>query len=318
MNGDLEERVYLPRSDALRTIWWWLIPGTVSLILFLSSWITRIYENPYYTATDPPVFLYTGWLLVDGKLVYVHFWDIKPPVIHYTTAILYLLTGGNPLMTHILATTIGAAAMVGSATMVSALVEEYTNNKKAAFTAASSLLAFPTYYSLPAGGIRPKYLFCFFGLVAMYLYINETFVFAGVFAALSAGTYQLGLIFVFILLMGAYRDQTAFISTTVSIGIVGFVIIAPFLLAGELWAMARQVVLIPILDRSNAEVTALARIQNIIRYLPFAGALTLFGIGGAVLEYISTKNIRWLLLVIILFLLTALFVDLNGPRISSN
>jgi hypothetical protein len=259
------------------------------------------------------VFLYTGWLLVEGQLVYVHFWDIKPPVIHYTTAILYLLTGGNPLMTHILATSVGAAAMVGSAIMVSALVEVHTNNKKAAFAAASSLLAFPTYYSLAAGGLRPKYLFCFFGLIAMYLYINERFVSAGAFAALSAATYQLGLIFVVIVLIGAYRDQTDFISTTVSIGIVGFVVIAPFLLTGELWAMTRQVVLIPILDRSDAQVTALTRIQDIIHYLPLGGALTLFGIGGVVVEYISTKNFRWLLAVIILFLLTALFVDLNGP-----
>lgn len=302
---------YRHLREAVADVWWYAAPGLSAFFLFMAVWVGQLSREPRGTGSDPAVFLYTGWLLTEGRLVYVHFWDIKPPLIHYLTGSIFLVAGGDPLTTHIITTAFGAAAMVGSIILVAVVVYQQTDDEIAAAAGAFSILLFTSYYTVATYGIRPKYLFVFFGLLAVVLLLEERHLWAGVAATLSMASYQLGGVFLLIVLWSSYREGEDLRRTTGAVAAVGFVLLAPFLIAGELWTLTRQVLLMPVLDGSSSE-TALERSVHIRELLPLGGLLVAFGAAAAVYEYIQDRASWWLLALIGCFIFSALFVDLNA------
>lgn len=311
MRADWEPVLHDYKNLILET-WWYVTPGATAFFLFMIVWAGQLSRTPTGTGADPPVFLYTGQLFTDGQLVYVHFWDIKPPLIHYLTASVFIFTGGQPLQTHLIATGIGAAAMAGSVALVATIIDRQTGNPIAGAAAAFSILLFPSYYTVAAMGIRPKYLFIFFGLLSIRLLFEDRYLLAGVAAALSAASYQLGAIFIPIVVWQAYRNESSVVKPTAAIASIALFTLAPFIIAGEIFTVIGQTIIIPLIENSHPDATALSRLDVIQSLLPQGGLISGIGAAAAVYEWYRDRSVWWLPIVVGGFLVSLLFLDLNG------
>lgn len=146
-------------------------------------------------APDAGIFQHIGWLITNGGQLYVDAWEPKLPLPFETTALLSLLSGGDMYLYQLLNITLMALASVGSIVLVALLTHHITHNEVASVLAGSSLLLLPGYLIRPAYGFKAKYMLLFFGLLAIYMILNEHPLLSGAAAAMSFGYYQLGAIF---------------------------------------------------------------------------------------------------------------------------
>jgi hypothetical protein len=117
--------------------------------------------------SDGNVFAYSGWLWAEtAKVPYLHLWDVKPPAIHETAALLSFLSGGDPWGIALLSVLLMCLLIIGTNILVGQLVYYQTSNPLAAYIAATVPLVYRSYYNLAATRIRPKHFTIFLGYLA--------------------------------------------------------------------------------------------------------------------------------------------------------
>jgi hypothetical protein len=177
--------------------WRTLIVGQTTLVLIFVLTPNFLLSGRPRIDSDGLVFAYSGWLWAEtAKVPYLHLWDVKPPAIHETAALLSLFSGGDPWGIALLSGLLMCLLIIGSNILIGRLVYYHTSNPIAAYIAATVPLVLPGYYHLAATGLRPKHFTIFFGLLGVYFYlVEERWTLSGFSAALAAGYWQFGVIF---------------------------------------------------------------------------------------------------------------------------
>ena len=154
------------RKRALERPIVWL--GIVSTIVHLSSLTRHFTATGGIQAGPDALFLeHAGWYVTQGGVPYVNMWDVKPPLSVETTAVISLLTGGNMLALHVVATLLTVALGVGITLVVFRLVADATDDEMAGLIAGLFVLAYPGFHYFAGRGFSAKFFALFFGLLAI-------------------------------------------------------------------------------------------------------------------------------------------------------
>jgi dolichol phosphate-mannose mannosyltransferase len=293
--------------------WWYPLVGIA--MLAHAVFFVRAFIEPNRPAQigDAAFFQHAGWLITQGAVPYVHIFDAKPPLIFETTAILALLAGGDMLTLQLLSVLLTMSMAIGSIMLVASLAYQLTQSRLAALTAGLVLLSVPGYTLLGALGIREKYFMLFCGLLAVSLQLRGRAFFAGALAALSVGYLQLGIVFP-VLVIGLAIQHGGLRPTR---GVLGgmaaatAVMVLPIVLYGAALPMLVESVLVPLVATEPESMPErvskfFALFQGSIPFLP-AGLLGIAWTGVR-----GFQRIWWVALGTVLFLIQAVFLDLNG------
>ena len=310
----IELPVTLAASRHWSRLTWRRILFAVALAVELLAIAPKLAQPRAYIGPDAFVFEYTGWLITQGGVPYLHVWDPKPPLIFEITAGLAWLTGGSPLHLHIVSVLVTSGLAVGSVLLVGELVYHITDNRLASLSAGLSLLTFPTYYLLPAHGIRPKYFTLSFGLFAVYVWLKGYRMAGGGLAAASAATWQLGVIFPAIvvgLTVQRYRGDLS--RVLAAMATVTILVVTPVVVRGGGSAMLNQVVLAPLVVEDGGGI--IMRLQKGRQVLGFAAPLSILGVWGAgsSLRDGQYRTLWWVPVGLSWFSFQLIQLDFDGP-----
>lgn len=244
----------------------WIL--TLSIIAILAQVLAVIFE----VATegwpkifgDAAMFQHGGWYITQGAIPYVDFWDVKPPLIYFTTAILAILSGGDMVMLHIYGWILSASFVVGTSLLAGLYIYELKNDKIAGLAGGVTLFVLTQFYGLPRVGMYPQFYSTFFAILTLYLLKKERYLLSGVAGALSAGYYYPeGIVMVLsILLIYKQRNFEYLKYYIFGIASVTALIMIPFILWDNLVALIVQTVLAPILTSSTESLGV--RLLNIL------------------------------------------------------
>ncbi|AQL41466.1 hypothetical protein BV210_01490 [Halorientalis sp. IM1011] len=244
--------VTLPRSrrelhDWIETHWFLVLLGG-ALALVATGTIYRFLDHPWYISDDSALFQHGGWYITQGATPYVDFWDLKPPLIYAVTTTLALLSGGNMAALHVLSVVVAVAAIVAGVTLVGVLNYRLTGNGVASVAAGWTMFVVTTLYTYPWAGIRPKYLAFPFGVAALLLAVDDRPLPSGAAAAVTAGFWHLGAPLALLVVAMNYVDgDRVGLERSLAGGLtVTAVVLAPFVLTGNLTPLFVEVVLTPL------------------------------------------------------------------------
>jgi hypothetical protein len=271
---------------------WWTIA-----ILAVAALEARIYFPLQPTRRmfiDTPVFLLGGDLLAAGYAPYLRLWDVKPPLIYDTTALLALVAPGNPWVQFYLGSALTAILAVVIVALAGQITHQVTGRPFAAFVTAATVTGFHTFVLLPGLGIFPKYFTLAFGLAALWASLDDRHVLASALATAAAGYWQWGLIFILLVYGRAWRqDRLArwrpMVLATVGVTIVA---VAPTVAAGGGVAMVMQVVDVFRLGDRGQPLTI--RIQRLIAITGFLWPVLVAGVVGTVEVAYRERAHYWL------------------------
>lgn len=287
-------------------------------LLGFASFVLTLVVLPDFFSSQPRMdpdtllFNYIGWLTAQGGIPYVDVWDVKPPMVPHLTAGLATLSGGNMRVLALLSILASAGVVLGTVLLAGELVHEHTENPLAALASGLGVFAYPAMYLAAGNGIRPKYFTLFFGLLAVYLLLQERYFFAGVAGAVSAGFWQFGLIFV--LLPVVYPiwagDRRATARAMAGIVATTIVMLAPFAIRGALWPVIIEVVVSPFLaPESQSFISRWFRVE---RHLGLLFPLFLLSIPATVYYAIDDKRSVWALAGLLWFAMHVLVFDFDS------
>lgn len=237
----------------------WLAVLVVVGSLVQASALARVLPGEQPPAMkDSIIFELYGWNLLAGRRMYTEMWELKPPLNYQTTAVLALLSGGDPLVYHYLNVLATAAAAVGCAVVVGLLVVEVTEDRLAGLVGGLAVFAHSVVFMRAAYGFKSKYFVALAGLLSVYLLLRDRQVLGGVAAAAAAGYWQLGIVFPLVGLGLAYqRGGQDGVKRLAAGGLAMTALtLAPVVLRGGLVAMLAQVIVAPMVVGSEM---ALAR-----------------------------------------------------------
>lgn len=145
---------------------------------------------------DPANWDYIAQVIARGGVPYRDAVNIKTPLSAYVgaAAIVVARPFGVRDLLAIRITFLGLAALTAGFTFLVAL--DYFNSYRIAMVAASVMLAFDGFARLNAGGVQPKTAMVLFGLLTLLAVSKDRPIAAGVYAMLSALSWQPGLLFV--------------------------------------------------------------------------------------------------------------------------
>lgn len=269
---------------------------------------------------DSIIFEYYGWRLLRGDQLYVDLWEVKPPTSFQTTAALALLSGGDPIVYHLLTVAATCAVVVGSVALVGVLVERVTGDRRAAVVGGLAVFAHPVVFMRATYGFKSKYLVVLAGLLSVYLLLRDRHLAGGAAAAAATGYWQFGIGFPAVALaLGAQRGGRGGVARVV-VGGAGFsaLTLGPVVVRGNLVPMLSQTVLAPLLVGGAWPLGR--RLVWLVTLLGLPGlAALLLGAGGVALVLTSTDRQRcwWIAAVWGWFLahLTLVNVDYYGDLV---
>jgi len=259
----------------------------------ISIFRTLYLRQPVSLTNDTAFFEHAGWYITQGAVPYVDFWDVKPPLIHETAAVLSFITGGNMSYLHYLSVLLMSGLAVGILLLVVSLSYKVTENRKAAIVAGIAVLAHPAFHHLPTLGLWAKYFSVFFGLLAIWCIKTDRYFLAGVTGAASAGYWQFGLIFPLIVfgLTIQNGERADARNTIIGMAVITALTIAPIIHRGGFVAMMSQVVFLPF--TISEDYTLLHRLGKGVLYLGYAGIVLILGIIGAAYSFYIDKKETW-------------------------
>ena len=263
-------------------------------------------------STDAAFFQHAGWYVSQGGVPYLQTFEIKPPLMIETTALLALLSGGNMFVLHLLSVLLTVIASVGSVYLAGALTYRMTDSRLAAVCAGFAILAMPAYAWLASQGVREKYFMILFGLWAVHLKLSGRPLLAGLLAALSAGFLQFGIVFAAIIAAMAVqeRDPGALKRIVLGLSITTGIAVLPIMILGGFVQMIVQAVLVSFLvpeERTTDE--RLDRIQELLALSVYLIPVGLYGIAQSLLGGLARH--WWVALGAAWFLLQVAVLDLN-------
>lgn len=313
----MDNDIFLPEEiDLLRLITgysWFVVPLLLVIGTLARGFIAV--RGRFNLTDDSALFYYSGrqWVL-EGRVPYLHLWDIKPPLTHETMAVVALMTAGEPTLMYTVGIALNAAFLLAGISAAMIAVKELSGSKVAAFTSGFVMLALPQLFKWVTTGFRPKYAVVFFFGLAFLAGIQENWYVAAGSSALAAGFWQPGILLVIIVLgtigwydyKGKIAPKTAVMSSGVVLGI-GTVVVLPFIIEGAVPQMVVQTMVAPIVTGDGGG-TMKALIDQIPASLL---AITTIGVlsGGILLEH---RARWWPGLLYLVFMIVALQGDFDG------
>lgn len=254
---------------------------------------------------DSALFMYGGGLLAHGYPPYVYVFDIKPPLIYETLAVLNWLLPADPLVQFRAAVLLTGIAFVGFVVVTVQLVVELTDSRLAGVAAGATLLAYPPFYLFVALGPWVKHFAFFTGVSGLYALQRDRPVLAGGFGAAAAGFWPMAVVFPAIVLLEAVRrTRTRDVRWAVwGVGDVGRVLggaatttaiaVAPIVALGGGYNMFYEVV---VFNFAGAEpFEPIARAAQAVGLLGVTSFLVGVGAFGVLWEVAVDRSHWWLL-----------------------
>lgn len=292
---------------------WWIGPPLIAIAwVFIQSFLV---SGQIGMTGDSALFYYSGQQWVQaGRVPYLYLWDIKPPLTHVTTALIAVVTGGEPVQMHAVGVALNIASVVGGITASMIAVRDLTDSRVAGSVAGLSCLAFPYLFRWTLTGFRPKYpVVCFLGIILLSG-VHERWVITAAAATLAAGFWQPSAVILVVVLStivwyqyrGHVMPRTANRAGIAAVGST-FAVILPFVIAGAVPEMIIQTTVAPIVTGGGG-----GGIENVLRRThPILAVIATVGVLG--LGVRSNHLSRWWPgLFLASFGLVAISGDLDG------
>jgi hypothetical protein len=256
-------------------------------------------------------YLHAGWYINQGAIPYSDIWLLKPPLILIVTSGLAFIAGGNMHLLYIFSIFSGSVAGVISVYLAGNIIFKITNDRLASLAGGLIMLTIPQFYSAPYWGIWPKYFVLVFGLSSIYLFIIDNSFKSGVFAAVSAGFWQFGIIFPLIVVFGSWNNRHKLGKVLIAMATTTLIVLTPFIISGEMVPVIVETIFAPLF--ADVRNSIMQRGIEFILVTGFALPVVLFSILGFYkTDYISDKNSSILTITAIFFSIQILFFDLES------
>jgi hypothetical protein len=243
-----------------------------------------LYNDSLPASGDAVIFQHVGWYLTEGGRLYSHIFEIKPPVAHETTALLALLTGGDPKLLHVAAIGLNIGAVIISAWGIATIVYNRTNDPVSATTAAVTLFILPFVLEGVWYGFKSKFYVLAFGVLTVVFSDEERWLAVGASSALAAGYWQIGIFFPFLALWLADNSDhpQALLRTVVGGVTIAVIAVAPIVAWGGVGEMIAAVVVIPMVigEGTHAIAAIIPYEYGSAELVLFPAALTIAGMAG--------------------------------------
>ena len=297
----------------------WQIVLIIATIIALA----RMLGNTLYDyGTYPPInrdavlYQYEGWLITQGRVLYVDLWELKPPLAAETPAILAVISGDDMLLLHWLNLALVCVMVIGSVWLVGQLVYDDTHNAEAAIVAGLALLTLTFFTRLGALGFRPKYLTLFFGLLSIVLADRDHPFWSGVCLALSAGHWQPGAFFIPVAGWQMFRKhglRHAWVPRMIlGAALVTFLAVLPNIIDGSLNTMFDQVVKVNF-EQPNQKFGLTRAIEKVVELVRFALVVWIWGTLGIIWSLTRLQAKRgWLVIGFVLFAVQVVEIDFDS------
>jgi hypothetical protein len=253
--------------ERLPAQYWPLI--VAPLVLLLQLWMYAPFPATHHVNQDSATFHYGGNLLARGYAPYLYLWDVKPPLVYDTTAVLALLAPNDPMTQFYAGSFLTSAAGLGTILLAGAIVYRSTGHNLAALATASTILAYTQFVYLPGAGIWTKYFALFFGFLGVYLALSGRPIVGVAAATLAPGFWQLGAIFPLIALLFAWRQEASLPLAVGAAAAVTAIAVAPVVALGGLYPMLQQAIVTP-LSMADQSAGLLSRIQKFRRIATYS------------------------------------------------
>lgn len=287
----------------------------VVVSLFIAYAAYRLFEplppGTWPVLKDSVVFEYSGWYLAQGNRLYIDFWEIKPPLVHWVTAVLALVTGGDVVLYHVLNLLANCGAIVLGAAAASGIVHELTDDFSGALVAGVATFTLPFYFYRALIGFKAKYFIVAAGLGCLYLAYRDRYVAAGVTGAAAVGVWQLAVVFPIGALGLSWQADSREGATKflVAGAGTGLIVLLPVVLWGAVPAMVAEVLLTPLLTTEQHIFTE--RVQYLIRTLGKTLPIVLIGLAGIAQGLVPRRFQREWPLVLAMAWFTVLLITLD-------
>ncbi|WP_265108765.1 DolP-mannose mannosyltransferase [Halosolutus halophilus] len=292
---------------------WLAILGSIVAVLFIGGFAAYLLTEWPTIATDPAFFQHTGWYVLEGGVPYLDVWDVNPPVPFGITAALAALSGGNMLVLHGLSVTLTVLVAGASVLLVGWVAYLVTGENAAAVAAGLTMLVVPELFLLSPEGVRAQIYALFFGTLALALALRDRPFLAGAAAALSAGSWQSGMVFAPLVVGMAYQRAGGknALRAIAGGGVVTGIVVLVFAAAGALVPMVVQTVVAPL--TAGSSYTLAERVYTILLVFGYGSVLlpvALYGWAHAAVR--DFRGLWWVPAGGLLLALQVLFVDLDG------
>lgn len=215
------------------------------IYLFLLS-ILFLIQPQRKVGKDTAFFIATGQYLLEGRFVYQHIWDLKPPAIHLTSGILAMFSSGSWKIQYILSVVLMVFLLGLMLVLTAETIRELTGSHSASVVAALIPLSFPTFMTHPLTAMRPALIVAALLPVVAYCVMDDRPLFAGAIAALMAGYWQPMIGIPFVLVTVAAVTELS-VKRVISGGAITTVIlVCPFVISGALPELIIQVIIAPL------------------------------------------------------------------------
>lgn len=276
--------------------YWMIFPVAFGLqsLLLLRTWLK---------SSPPPIngvsvmFQYGGWLTTQGAIPYYHFLEINPPLVYITTSILSFISLGETHTLHVLSVIIMFGSVIVISYTISSIV--YINSKShiAGFISGLSVYTFPAFYNSPMNGFRPATIGITVGLLGLYFVFKNKYVIAGIFAAASAGYWQLAIVFPgLVLFLTLTHNRGELKRTLLGMVCITLISVLPFIIFGVFDDVLLSVVYMPLAMGDEIALASNKPIQMrpffFFWNLGYASLIVVIGLVYSIKRF-SNLNQRW-------------------------
>jgi len=303
--------------------WLAVLIGVLSIVRSVTQ--VFIFRDPFKIHRDSKLFYHIGYIITTGHVPYVDVWEVKPPLTYETAALVSLLGGGDPWLTHLVGVAATGAMMIGITVMIYVVTADTFENQYSGLVSAAVWASYPAVHYFPVLGFRVKYFALFFGLFGLWLTLQDRPLLSGVVTAAAAAYWQFAIVFCLLVILlhctdavdrhrGGKSLSEAISKVAWLLGgfMISFVVVVgPIAIAGGLFAMLSEVIISGLVAGEDPNV--LRRLGLGLLKLKSAIPLVLIGAVGFI-RFLrqDAHRFAWISAGGVLFGLQILFVDFDG------
>ncbi len=194
------------------------------IIILLAIFLLYKAGNLGVRLSDTNIYFYTGYQLLQGKILYKDIFFTNFPLLPYLSSVYYLLTGGNINLFFL--TPIIEASTAGF--LIYSVV--YKQHKSLFLSALSSIIYMFSFIVLSTSDHQTGVFFAsIVSLSSYYFYLNKRFVISGVFLAFALLTkaYFLPILLTFLAVFIINKNWKQLVSFLIGAGASGIIVILP-------------------------------------------------------------------------------------------
>lgn len=220
------------------------------------------------------------------------------------------------LLLHAINVFFTSLAVVGTVLFTDKIIREITGDRLAGMAGGLVLLSIPYLYMYASMGFRSKiYVICF-GALSVLCQLKKRPFWSGMFAVVSAGFWQVGIIYPILSLGIPFQQKNARALRRTLIGILlaGLLVLLPIIYWGALEAMLVEVIIAPLIV--GEPLHFLYRVTRLILWSEVALLTMILGLsGGLIMTVRGPEEHRWWLGIGLVFSLVQVFlVDLDSHQ----